>query len=257
MSRKMEISVGFFVLVAFILLGVMIVGFSNSKYIGDKYVVNAIFNYVSGVVQGAPVRYAGVDVGSVLEIVLFEDPQGFTKVRLQLGIQEGVGIKKDSMALVNSLGIIGEKYIEILPGTPEAGILNPNDEVQGVDPVALEMVMSKANDALGHLKSSLKAINNILSEETQENVKTTIRNFKDAGANVDRLAKKIELVVDKINKGDGTVGKLIYAQELHDELLALIKGLREHGLFYKDKSGQKTKTIEKKARKNFSGKRNK
>ncbi len=243
MKKKFEFYIGVFVLVGLILVGVMIVGFSDYQYMGEQYMVHAIFNYISGVVEGAPVRYAGVDVGKVTKISIFEDTNANTQVNVTLGIKEGVRIKKDSEAVINSLGIIGEKYIEIFPGTPEAGALNPGDEILGIDPIALETVMNTAQSVLSKLEDALSSVNKVLSTDTQEDIKVTIKNFRKAGEDIDRLSNKIELVINKINQGEGTVGKLIYAQELHDELLALIKGLREHGLFYKAKSDKAKKEL--------------
>lgn len=239
MKKHIELYIGLFVLIALIVLGAMIISFSGYEYMGEQYIIYAVFNFVSGVVEGAPVRYAGVDVGKVLKASLFENAEGSTQVRLTLGISEGVRIKKDSEAVINSLGIIGEKYVELFPGSKNAPILQSGEIVRGVDPVALEAVMAKASGVLTKLETALSSVNQVLTAETQSDIKATIVNFKKFGRDIDRLTKKIELIVNKINKGEGTVGRLIYAQELHDELLALIKGIKEHGIFYKAKSARK------------------
>ena len=239
MKKHIELYVGIFVLVGLIILGVMIIGFGEYEYLGKQYVIYAVFNFISGVVEGAPVRYAGVDVGKVLKATLFEGVDGRTQVKLSLSIKEGVRIKSDSEAVINSLGIIGEKYVELFPGSPDVPILGAEGVIRGVDPVALEMVMVKAERVLKELEAALTSVNQILTPEVQADIKATIVNFRKFGRDVDRLSKKIELVVNKINRGEGTVGQLIYAQELHDELLALIKGIREHGIFYKAKTARK------------------
>lgn len=239
MKKRIELSIGIFVFVGLILLGIMIIGFGDYEYMGRRYVIYAVFNYISGVVEGAPVRYAGVDVGKVLEAIIFETVDGHTKVRLGLGINEGVKVKRDSEAVINSLGIIGEKYVELFPGSPGAVAVEPEGEIQGVDPIALESVMAKAQSVLVKLEDALSSVNNVLTAETQQDIKATIVNFKKFGRDIDRLTKKTELIINKINKGEGTIGRLIYAQELHDELLALIKGIREHGVFYKAKDERK------------------
>lgn len=239
MRRHIEFSIGIFVFIGLVLLGIMIIGFGNYQYAGRQYIIYAVFNYISGLVEGAPVRYAGVDVGKVLKPVIFETEEGHTRVRLGLGISEGVKIKNDSTAIINSLGIIGEKYVEIFPGSPSAPALKPGEEIQGIDPVALETLMAKAQVILTKLEDALSGVNNVLTINTQKDIKITISNFKKFSRDINRLTKKTELIINKINKGEGTVGKLIYAQELHDELLALIKGIKEHGIFYKAKDARK------------------
>lgn len=239
MKRRIELILGIFVFIGLVLLGIMIVGFGDYQYAGKQYQIYAVFNYISGVVEGAPIRYAGVDVGKVMKAKLFETPEGNTKVKLGLGINEGVNIKKGSEAVINSLGIIGEKYVEIFPGAGVAEVLQSGDEIIGIDPVALENVMSRAQRVLGRLEDALGAVNNILTDKTREDIETTIVNFKNFSFNMERLTNKAEQIIDKINTEEGTVGQLIYAQELYDELLALIKGIREHGIFYKAKSARK------------------
>lgn len=233
--KNRELSIGIFVFVALILLAAMIIGFRDSQYIGKQYHISAVFNYVTGVVVGAPVRYAGVDVGRVAKADVYETEDGETKVRLTLAINYEVKIKNDSPALISSLGIIGEKYVEISPGTKGAPKIEAGGELVGVDPIAIETVMANAQRAMKKLEDAFTAVNNILTEDTQKNVQAAVVNFKNFSGDMDALTKKIEVVVDKINKGEGTLGKLIYAQDLHDELLALIKGIREHGIFYKSK----------------------
>lgn len=248
--RRTEFAIGVFVFVGIVLLAIMIIGFGKYQYLGKQYVIYSVFNYVSGVVEGAPVRYAGVDVGKVTKAQVYETDEGLTKVRLSLSINEEYKIKTDSEAVINSLGIIGEKYVELFPGSAHAPALKPHEEIQGVDPVALEAVMSNAQRVLKKLEIALTSVNDVLTTETKQDIRATIVNFKNFGSDVDRLTKKISLIVNKINTGSGTIGKLIYAQELHDELLALIKGIKEHGIFYKAKD--ETKEV-KKAEKKQSG----
>lgn len=244
--KKTELAIGTFVFTALVLLAVMIISFGKYQYLGNRYIIYAVFNFVSGVVEGAPVRYAGVDVGKVVKARVFENDEGFTKVKLSLQIDEKIKIKKDTEAVINSLGIIGEKYVELFPGSPNAPVLKANEELVGVDPVALESVMANAQKVLKKLEGALGAVNDILTDETKKDIKAAIVNFKNFGRDIDRLTKKIGIIVNKINTGQGTIGKLIYAQELHDELLALIKGIREHGIFYKAKTQTKeVKKVEK------------
>ncbi len=238
MKKRIELILGIFVFIGLAILVIMIIGLGDYQYAGKKYEIYAVFNYISGVVEGAPVRYAGVDVGKVMKAKLFETPEGNVKIRLGLGINEGVSIRKDSEAVINSLGIIGEKYVEIFPGADNTGALPSGGEIAGIDPVALENVMSRVQEVMGRLEAALGSVNKILSDDTQKDIKTTIVNFRNFGANMDRLTNKAEQIIDKINTTEGTVGQLIYAQELYDELLALIKGIRENGIFYKAKKSQ-------------------
>jgi len=251
MKKKIEIYVGIFVFIGLIMLAVMIIGFGRQKYSGRHYIIYSVFNFVSGIIKDAPVRYAGVDVGRVMNIVLFENKDQLTKVRIKLAIKQGAKIKKGSKAFINSLGMVGEKYIEILPGRNETSILKPGDTIYSIDPIAIEDIMLTLKKVLNGLESTLVSVNHIINAEAQDNIKASIVNIKEFSMDADKLAKKLNSIVNQINNDKSTVGKLIYSQDLYNELLGLIKGLREHGIFYKNKV-KDTKKKRIKSKRNFS-----
>ena len=103
----------------------------------------------------------------------------------------------DSTVWVNTLGLLGEKYIEIMPGKDYSNIIAPKQTLVGVDPIPMQEVSVLARDIGKHLDESLIRI---------------------------------------INK-EGTVGKLLYDDEIYKELDALVTDVRKHPwkLFIKTK----------------------
>jgi phospholipid/cholesterol/gamma-HCH transport system substrate-binding protein len=162
------------------------------------YEVNFIFNFANGVKIGAPVRFAGVDVGEIKEINFIttpDDPK--PKVRIVGSVKKEIKVPVDSTVWVNTLGLLGEKYIEIMPGKDSSNILLAKQTLVGVDPIPMQEVSVLARDIAKHLDESLTRI---------------------------------------INK-EGTVGKLLYDDKIYNELDAMITDLRKHPwkLFFKGK----------------------
>ena len=111
--KKIEIIVGLFVLSG--LVGIFFLAFriGKSEFIGQKtYELNAVFNNLSGVSENARVEIAGVRVGSVENIQLNADFQAMVTLKLP----EHLKLDDDTIAAVKTSGLIGDRFIELLPG---------------------------------------------------------------------------------------------------------------------------------------------
>ena len=116
-KTKIEFKVGLFVFVGLILLGVFVLSIGGFKTWTSGYKVRFSFNFVNGVKLGAPVRFAGLDVGQVKKLKLVFDQQDQKpKIEVLCWLKKDVRIPEDSSVWVNTLGLLGEKYIEIMPG---------------------------------------------------------------------------------------------------------------------------------------------
>lgn len=130
------------------------------------------YNFAGGIEVGSPVRVSGIKVGKVERIDFFvpSDPKSVAikepgsaestnkmavvPLRLKISIQKeaAAGVKKDSRFYVNLAGIIGERYIEITPGSLEAAQLTTGDVVAGVDPPRIDQLISQSFDLAGKIK---------------------------------------------------------------------------------------------------------
>ena len=116
-KTKLELKVGTFVFIGLIILVIFVLSIGGFKTWTVGYRVNLVFNFVNGVKVGAPVRFAGVDVGEVKKIILQPKPEeNRTAVCLEAWVKDNVHIPLDSTVWVNTLGLLGEKYVEIMPG---------------------------------------------------------------------------------------------------------------------------------------------
>ena len=117
MSAAKTTVIGVFVLIGLVCVSYLTIKLGRMEVLGDKgYTVSARFSSVAGLRVGAGVGIAGVSVGKVSAIRL--DTSDYTAY-VDLHINEGVPISKDSMASVKTSGLIGDKYISITPGGAE------------------------------------------------------------------------------------------------------------------------------------------
>lgn len=141
-KASLEVYVGIFVLVGIACLAYLSIKLGKMELIGgDFYGVQANFDSVSGLREGASVEIAGVEVGRVDRIAL--DPQAGYTARVSLKINAGVALQDDVIAAVRTRGIIGDKYIQLKPGGSDR-ILHDGGRVRDTESsIDFESLLSK------------------------------------------------------------------------------------------------------------------
>lgn len=260
--RNLELIVGSFIFTGMLVLALMIIRFGSYDEFRDSYQITAIFKFTNGVIIGAPVRVAGVEVGRVDDLVLTPDTEA--KVGIVMSISRKVTLRKNAKVLINSLGIMGEKYVEFLPQTPDAEVLQPGDTIVGTDPIALENITSEAFKIISTVKEIFadektgnklqRIIDNIVAltgDPNQENVKVTLANFRQFsdrmntfGTEIEDISKdrklsqtvenfreasaSLKAIFAQVQSGEGTMGQLIYKTDLYDKMKQFMKDLVEN-----------------------------
>ncbi len=162
MSREshLELKVGSFVLLALAGLFYFIFSVSNLSLFEKGHVLQAVFGFANGLKEAAPVRLAGVEAGLVKNMEVFADVHDNKKikVRVTMWIKEGVEIPVDSKVTINQLGLLGEKYVEIIPGT-STEFLKAGTVVIGFDPVPMEKISERVYALTDKLDKTIDNIN--------------------------------------------------------------------------------------------------
>ena len=217
MSRMFRL--GLFVVATLVLFagGVFLIG-NKQMMFRSTYHLHADFRNVAGLESGADVRVGGFRQGSVTRIDLPKRPDQNVSVSMNLGKWTEQVIRKDSVASIASEGLVGDKYVEITFGSPEAPEVKDGDTIQGAPPIQMADLLKKANDLLGNASTAVEGI----------------------GASADNL----KAISAKINSGQGTVGALINdktiykaaaagATELQEDMEALKHNFFLRGFFKK------------------------
>jgi phospholipid/cholesterol/gamma-HCH transport system substrate-binding protein len=189
-KSKNELKVGVFVFFGLVILIVAILSIGEVKTWTVGYDVKFVFNFVNGVKVGAPVRVEGVDVGEVkqLNFIASQDIESPTKIEVVCWVKRPAKIPVDSTIWVNTLGLLGEKYIEIMPGKDYAHVLLPRQSLVGVDPLPMHEIVRLA-----------KAIADNLNES-----------------------------ISRIRNKEGTIGKLLYDDKVYQDLEAFMEDIRRN-----------------------------
>jgi phospholipid/cholesterol/gamma-HCH transport system substrate-binding protein len=228
-KSKAELKVGIFVAAGLVVLMIFVLLIGDFKNRVSAYNINFQFNFINGVRNGAPVRFAGVDVGEVTKINIIPSPENHTTKILLVGIvRNDIKIPVDSQVWVNTLGILGEKYIDIMPGKNYSDFVPAGATMVGNDPVAMHEFGELAKSIVQKLDASITEIKGVVGS-------------------VDNLTKNLDDGVTRIKNKEGTVGKLLYDDRLYNDLDALVNDIKAHPwkLFIKGKEKPEPKVKQK------------
>jgi len=310
--RLIEVQVGIFVLVCLAVGAGLIWKFGKlGPGSTNRYPLVVMFDNVGGLIVDANVMYAGVAVGKVREIKLIEN--GKLRARVTLGINEGTIIRRDAKFVINQSGLLGDRYVDVIPGLATAEPLQPGETVNGSASVDLTEALRNIVDVLHQAGSTIERVNTLLGrvdgavkrvdemvlstqnlqhvssvvaqvdittsnaaaltgnlralvEEGRGSVTNTLGKLSEAAdtvrgtsKNVDDFVKnaqgdiqqvtknladstqRLNLILSRLEKGEGTAGKLLTDPSLHDELLQLTRNLERYGIFYNTWFGPKVR----------------
>ena len=235
-ESNLELKVGIFVLFAFICVTFFLFSISDTTFLAKGDSMKVVFNFANGLKKAAPVRMAGVDAGSVQHIHLFFDREDRrTKVEVTIKVDKEAKIPVDSVFIINQLGLLGEKYMEIIPGVDTKHFFEAEDVIEGKDPVAQEMISEKIVEVANKLGGSIDSFNTIAGDEkNQTSLKKTLEN-------ISLLTERLNFIAGQVKEGEGTIGKLFYDASIYDNLEELTADLKVNPwkLLYVPKSEKK------------------
>lgn len=175
-------------------------------WIGDRqflftrtFHIKAPFENVAGLDEGAPVRVGGVRVGTVQHIVLPAQPDDKITVEMELQHSTREVIKKDSVASIETEGLVGARYASISFGSPEAETVQQGDFIQTREPFDYSGLARNMDELITTTK------------EAVDSSKIAIDNINDASGD-------LKSITGKINSGKGTMGALVNDQSIYRNL---------------------------------------
>ncbi|MDP8213013.1 MAG: MlaD family protein [Candidatus Zapsychrus exili] len=232
---KLEFKVGLFVIVAFICLAAFVFSVTDSSVFAKGKTLKVVFSFANGLKKSAPVRIAGVDEGIVKDINLFFDRQdGRTKAEVKLWVKEATQVPADSIVMVNHLGLMGEKYVEITPGIETEKFISEGQIIVGKEPISQSAISDRIMQVSKKVESVVSGIDEIInSEKNTASISEILANVSSMTSNFDSIAKSLE-------EGKGTVGKFLQDDSIYDDLQELSSDLKENPwkLLYRPKESK-------------------
>jgi phospholipid/cholesterol/gamma-HCH transport system substrate-binding protein len=207
---------GVFIFLALIIFagGVLLMGQKTKMFI-TKGAMRIVISDVVGLKIGAPVWLAGVDVGLVTDI-LFADPKNSNEVSIDIEVDTNAmkKIGADSKITIKTRGLMGEKYVDILPSKQYSD--KPPAVLKGTSVAKLDDVIQKAGDVFDKVNGIIDNIHQGKGTLGKLNKDDTLY------SNVARLAVEMKDLIITINHGEGTLGKLNRDPEPFNKLISIL-----------------------------------
>lgn len=219
--------VGLVILVSLVILavGLLFVGRTGSVF-GERYRLVTLMESAAGLTPGGAVQLAGQPVGQVERIQLIpvdRRPSEGHAVAIWLSINRSVQdqIRADSRARVRTQGLLGDRLIDIQPGSPSAVVLQPGDTLEASEPLDYQRVLNEAEGAVRNLTDITRDLTGI-TRGLVEGEGTVGRLLTDP-ALYERLVDvggRLDTALAAVNRQDGTLGRLVHQETLYDRLLS-------------------------------------
>lgn len=190
-----EVKSGFFITASLAVL--LTLTFTVGKFTSGKTKVQEIqFAYVSGLADNAPVYFGGREIGKVDKVAVHSDQDRPVLVTLRIPV--GIRLHEGTQAFVDTLGLMGEKFVELSPGPVNSPFLAEGAVIQGTDPVPMYLLVRKMNTLADRMDTMTESLNpmmgrlNTLLAGHQEEISKTIANFHEISANLRDMTAELK-----------------------------------------------------------------
>ena len=265
-TPKFKARLGMFIIggIAVFVIAIFIIGKQQNLF-DPVFKITTTFLNVSGLQVGNNVRFSGITVGTVDNIIIIND----STVQVDLMIKKSVQqfIKADSKAGIGSEGIIGDRVLIITQGSSNAAIAKDGQQILSKEPVetddiivslqatsvnaeaiTLELaeimtninngqgtlgrliqdsaIAENINQIIGNFKKSSEGLDETI-EVTKENAFAFMESLQKTVAKTEVASNQLGEIMTKINSGEGTLGKLIQDTTLATNLDVTVVNLKE------------------------------
>lgn len=239
-----NVRLGIFVITGLVLLvaGLYFIG-NNKNLFGDRFVLYATFDNVSGLQKGNNVRFSGIDVGTVDNITIVND----TSLRVRMVINQDLlhHIRKNSYAAIGTDGLMGNKLINISPGTPDAKEVAEGDEIPVTPTLDTEamfrtlegtnrnilMISASLREITGNIERSRGTLYTVLMDTVLAvSLRRTLANLEGMSNHLDDFSGDLGGMMQGVRSGEGVLGQLVNdSSDFSRELGGALDDIRTSG----------------------------
>ena len=182
---------GIFIFLGTVLLvvAIFLIGGKDSLFT-DNIHIKTYFDNVEGLRTGAAVRLNGLTVGSVSNVQLMNMNQYKVEVTMRIKRDIQQFVRLDSEAAIETEGIIGSKIVVITPGSKINNVIEDGGVIMSQATVNMTQIIAETQDIMRYMKD---------------------------------LTRDFALVLGKVNKGEGTIGKLVNDDQLYLETVNIVR----------------------------------
>jgi len=246
---KLTAKIGLFFLIALIIFVGFTIKVKRLDFLNNHYFIYTYFPDINGVEPGDPVKLSGVKIGFIDDVSPETD-----KVKVTMEIEKKYKIKKDAKAKLSIESLMYGKYVSINFGTSNE-YLKDGDFIQMSEGADMEKLLDNLYDISSDAKILVKSFNtnqdkllgnlndlisenkpkvnriltkadNVMEAIKKDDVENIIHDIKNTTATLTKVSSNLQSISDKIMRGEGTIGKLVYDENVFNELTGAVNNAK-------------------------------
>lgn len=235
---------------AFVVIGVAVfaaalfmIG-SRRMLFESRFPVYTEFAELGQLEMGAVVRVAGADAGEVTAIEIPSSPSQKFRVRMEVLNELHPLIRTDSVATSQTEGLVGAVFINIQPGTDQAGVISEGGTISAKEPLTMADLLEQMSETVSMVNTTVEALRGDITKAVNDVALTAAdahQLLRDISPDITLIARNgseisadAKVVIASIKEGEGTIGKLINddtlytkANQIADQAQSVMENMRE------------------------------
>jgi len=239
-----KFNLGLFIIISTLILITALYFIGNRQDLFKKTIrISAVFKNVNGLILGNNVRYSGINVGTVKNIVMVND----TTIWVDMIIEDKIlkHLKKNAVATIGSDGLVGSMIINIVPAKGITTPLNPGDTIRSYSKISTNDMMTTlntTNENAAILTADLVKITTAINEgegtlgmlirdgEMAASLKQTIVNLRATSLSASKTFEELNDIITSINYDESLAAVLLSDSISGDKIKSIIANLEESSL---------------------------
>jgi phospholipid/cholesterol/gamma-HCH transport system substrate-binding protein len=217
------------------------VGTSQNMF-GKTFQAEVLFRNVRGLQSGANVRFGGVNTGTVKDVIIVDD----TTIRIVLSLHSDMRrvIRKNSRVSIGTDGLMGDKLINIEPGSSDSELISDGDRLASIPSINTEEMMrtldvtnrniavisANLRDLTNNINSSRGTLYTVLMDTTMAlKIHNVVDNVNVVSGNILNITNDLQNVTGEVKSGHGLLGTLVKDTVIMTDLAHTMKDVRSAG----------------------------
>lgn len=238
-TQKFNLGLFIFIITIIFVFALYLIG-NKQNLFGNTFRVSAVFNNVNGLILGNNVRYSGINIGTVKNIVMIND----STICVDMVIEDKMlkHMKKNAVAAIGSDGLVGSMVINIVPGKEVSVALKPGDTISSYNKTSttdMLETLNTTNDNAARLTSDLLKITNninqgkgtlgmlIKDDEMASDLKNTVINLKKSSANASSTIRELKNIISAINYDESLAAVMLSDSVSANKMKSIIANLEK------------------------------
>ena len=201
-----QVKVGIFFVVGLLILLAVFDFVGDIPFFRNEFKLRTYFDSIGELRQGNPVKLEGYDVGKVSNISVQD-----RKIEVEFAVNKDIGIRKDSVASINLTSLLGTSYINLTFGSPDSPLAVAGDVLPSQNPADINQILAKVDSAVGSIDGALSGLDVFGANKEQ----------------LSNIVNNIDIVLEDVKEGKGTIGKLFKDDSLYNEAQSTFANVNE------------------------------